>query len=274
MMELPETVTIGCQAATLLAGRRVTDVLPPTHLHRFTFFNGATEAYRALLVGRCVLGAEGHGIFVDIRLEDGVCLSMCDGVNLRYGPPGTAAPSKYQMLLTLDDESLVVFTTRMYGGIYAFRGALDNKYRRLSLERPSPLTGDFDETYFDRLLGSERKDVSVKGFLATGQRIPGLGNGVLQDILFHACIAPQRRIRTLSDAEKNALFRSLRRTLRAMADGGGRDTETDFFGRRGGYGCILSKNTWEHPCPRCGSTVRKASYMGGSVYWCPVCQRM
>lgn len=266
MMELPETITIGRQAAATLAGRTITEVLPPTHLHRFTFFNGDPAAYRALLVGRRVLGAGGYGIFVDVRLEEDVFLSLCDGIVMRYGAPGCAVPAKYQMLLTLDDESLVAFTTRMYGGIYAFRDTLDNKYRQLSLERMSPLAEGFDEDCFDRLLAVQKKDISVKALLATEQRIPGVGNGVLQDILFHACIAPQCRISTLSDAEKEALFRSLKRTLRAMTDAEGRDTETDFFGCRGGYACVLSKNTWQRPCPRCGGAICKAAYMGGSVY--------
>jgi hypothetical protein len=35
-------------------------------------------------------------------------------------------------------------------------------------------------------LGQEVKKLSLKALLATEQRIPGLGNGVLQDILFKA----------------------------------------------------------------------------------------
>ena len=81
----------------------------------------------------------------------------------------------------------------------------------------------------------EKKNISAKAFLATEQRIPGLGNGVLQDILFHAKLHPKRKIFSLSDIEKATLFRSLKNTLQAMADGGGRDTETDFLGDKGRY---------------------------------------
>lgn len=273
-MELPETITIGRQAAETLSGRMITEVLPPTYRHKFTFFNADAEAYRRLLAGRRILTAEGHGIFVDLQLEDDVFLSVFDGIHMKFGGLQTEIPAKYQMLLTLDDQTFVGFTTGMYGGIYVFRHLLDNKYRTQSLERVSPLEAAFGEAYFERLIAEEKKNISVKALLASEQRIPGLGNGVLQDILFGAEISPKRKIFSLTDAEKAVLFRSVKETLQAMTDGGGRDTETDFFGRRGGYRCLLSKNTFGLPCPRCGGEIRKESYMGGTVYYCPECQRM
>ncbi|MEG2071204.1 MAG: zinc finger domain-containing protein, partial [Bacteroidales bacterium] len=164
--------------------------------------------------------------------------------------------------------------TRMYGGIYVFRGALDNKYRTLSLEKISPLSNDFDEIYFARLIEAEKKNISIKALLATEQRIPGLGNGVLQDILFNAGVHPKRKICSLTDIEQLNLFQSIKNTLSAMTAGGGRDTETDFFGNKGKYTSLLSKNTYEKPCPRCGSAIRKESYMGGSIYYCTDCQKL
>lgn len=272
-MELPETITIGRQASEILAGRMVTDVLPPTYIHKFTFFNAEAAAYRCMLVGRRILAAEGRGIFVDLRLEDDVFLSVFDGVHMKYGGRGAEIPAKYQLLLTLDDETFVGFTTTMYGGIYAFRQRLDNKYRTASFDRLSPLDAAFGEAYFERMIADEKKNISVKALLATEQRIPGLGNGVLQDLLFQAEIGPKRRIRSLTDTEKNRLFHALKETLQLMTDEGGRDTETDFYGRRGGYRCLLSKNTFGLPCPRCGGEIRKEAYMGGTVYYCPDCQR-
>lgn len=49
---------------------------------------------------------------------------------------------------------------------------------------------------------------------------------------------------------------------------GGRDTQTDLYGNAGGYKTILSAKTWKNPCLRCGSTIIKEAYMGGSVYYC------
>jgi formamidopyrimidine-DNA glycosylase len=85
--------------------------------------------------------------------------------------------------------------------------------------------------------------LSAKAFLATEQRIPGLGNGVLQDILWYANIHPKRKISTLSAEQKHKLFRSVKTILAEMTELGGRDTERDLFGCNGGYITRLSKKT-------------------------------
>ena len=35
---------------------------------------------------------------------------------------------------------------------------------------------------------------------------------------------------------------------------------------------LLSKNTFTEPCPGCGGAIVKEAYLGGAVYYCPVCQ--
>jgi len=114
---------------------------------------------------------------------------------------------------------------------------------------------------------------SVKVLLATEQRIPGLGNGVLQDILFNAKINPKREINSLTDIDKSALLQSIKMTLKNMILQGGRDTEMDIFGNHGNYKTILSKNTLSKPCPQCGNPIIKETSSGGVVYYCPYCQK-
>lgn len=274
MIELPEAHTLARQTQQTLTGKVITDVLNATHLHKFTFFSGDPRLYKALLKGREVESSYGRGIFVDIVLSGGAVLSIFDGVNMRYGDKAAAVPGKYQLLVTFDDDTFLAFTTTMYGGIYAFEGAFDNKYRNLSLASVSPLSDAFDEAWFDDFFRRETKNIPAKALLATEQRIPGVGNGVLQDILFNAGIHPKRKIFTLADPEKSALFHSLKITLGEMTERGGRDTETDLFGHRGGYRTLLSKNTFSDPCPRCGDQIRKEAFLGGSVYYCPTCQKL
>ena len=73
--------------------------------------------------------------------------------------------------------------------------------------KPSPLSKEFDEAYFEELsLANELQKLSVKAFLATEQRIPGLGNGVLQDILWKAKLHPKRKMNTLSGEEKAVMY--------------------------------------------------------------------
>jgi arginine deiminase len=115
--------------------------------------------------------------------------------------------------------------------------------------------------------------LSLKALLATEQRIPGLGNGILQDILFNAKMHPKKKVHTLSDKDEGVLLHSLKTTLSAIASRGGRDTELDLFGHPGGYNTILCKHTVNKPCPVCGTIIKKEAYLGGSIYYCEKCQR-
>jgi len=137
---------------------------------------------------------------------------------------------------------------------------------------PSPLADTFDEAYFDNLWSEAKPSLSAKALLATEQRIPGLGNGVLQDILFNANIHPKRKLETMSDVDMAKLFHSVKNTLKEMRDLGGRDTEKDLFNQSGGYQTILSKNTLAFPCRTCGSGLVRQAFLGGNIYFCPVCQ--
>ena len=110
--------------------------------------------------------------------------------------------------------------------------------------------------------------------MATGQRIPGLGNGVLQDILFNAKMHPKRKAGTLSSADQQVLFDSAKDTLSEMTAKGGRDTENDLFGKPGAYKTKLSKNRAGQLCPVCRTLIEKEAYMGGSIYYCVGCQKI
>jgi formamidopyrimidine-DNA glycosylase len=176
-------------------------------------------------------------------------------------------------MIVFDDGSSIAFTVAMYGGIWAYQGAFDNPYHRRSLTSISPLDDSFDEQFFDEIFRNT-KDISLKALLATEQRIPGLGNGVLQDILFNAGLNPKRKKSTLSDFQKSELYYSLKVTLKNMTANDGRDTEKDFYGLPGKYKTILSKNTLKNPCPNCGNSIVKEAYLGGAVYFCPSCQKL
>jgi Formamidopyrimidine-DNA glycosylase len=119
----------------------------------------------------------------------------------------------------------------MYGGISCFQdGELDNPYYKVAKDKPSPLSEEFNETYFERLICSSIvHKLSVKALLATEQRIPGLGNGVLQDILWKAKIHPKSKVNTLTEDKKESLFMSVKTLLENMTKLGGRDTEKDLF---------------------------------------------
>lgn len=274
MIEIPESATISRQATGILTGRTITQVLNATSPHKFTWYNGDPAFYPTLLSGRKIEMVKGYGAFVDLVLDRETHLLIGDGTNMRYYPQGEPFPLKHQQLIVLDDGSFLVFTVAMYGGIYAFQGTFDNPYYQGSIHKLSPLSEEFNEEYFERMIKGLNKDLSAKAFLATEQRIPGLGNGVAQDILFNAGVHPKRKMSTLSDIGKTDLLYSMKGTLQQMVELGGRDTEKDFWGQWGGYKVILSKNTYKNPCPHCGHEIIREAYLGGTIYYCPECQKL
>ena len=275
MLELPEVLTLSKQANDVLSGKTITQVFNATKPHKFTFYSGDPLEYGKLLVGKTILSSKGYGMFVDFYLSGNVIMNIGDGVSARYYNPGDKVPANYQLLLTFEDESFLVFTVAMYGFISAYPdGVIDNKYYTISRESISPLSDAYTEAEFEKLFASAKKTLTAKALLATEQRIPGVGNGVTQDILFNARINPKQKVLLLSDNQKDVLFNALKETLVDMTFEGGRDTQTDLYGNAGGYKTILSAKTWKNPCLRCGSTIIKEAYMGGSVYYCPTCQQI
>jgi formamidopyrimidine-DNA glycosylase len=274
MIELPESLALAEQLNSTIRGKRIINVIAAQTPHKFAWYYGDPQKYHELLTGKMVGKADGIGSMVEIPAEDAVML-FGDGAALRYYGETEQKPQKHQMLVEFEDFSVLCVSVQMYGGLQCFRrGELDNKYYRVAKEKPTPLSDKFDRGYFDSLLNApDAPKLSAKAFLATEQRIPGLGNGVLQDILYHAKIHPKRKINTLSAAEKDRLFGSIRETLAEMTFKGGRDTEKDLFGCPGGYITHLSKNTLDKPCPVCGGAIKKESYMGGSIYYCEGCQK-
>ncbi|MFV0419547.1 MAG: endonuclease VIII [Dysgonomonas sp.] len=273
MLEIPETRTISYQAESILAGKQIIEIVTATSPHKFAWYNGDPTLYKNILEGRKIEFVRGHGSFIDILCDNDTFISIGDGTNLKYYPSVEPHPSKHQLLIVFGDKSFLVFTVSMYGAIYVYKREMDNFYHRNSLNSISPLSDSFDKQYFDSIFESVKKDLSIKALLATEQRIPGLGNGVLQDILFKSNIHPKRKISKISDLEKSDLFHSLKVTLQSMTDKGGRDTEKDFYGNYGKYKTILSKNTYKKPCPNCDGEITKEAYLGGSIYYCANCQR-
>ena len=271
MLEIPESLTIAKQLNESVAGKKISRVVANHSPHKFAFYHEDPADYPALLTGKVIGESTGLGAMIEIA-AGGCRIVLGDGANLRYCRDQAKAPAKHQLLIALEDGSALTCTIQMYGNVLAFQeGAYQNWYYLVAREKPQPLTAEFDREYFGALREGAAK-LSAKAFLATGQRVPGLGNGVLQDILFRAGIHPKRKMGTVSEEEYDGLFRFVKETLLEMTDLNGRDTEKDLFGSPGGYRTLLSKNTVGKPCPVCGAEIQKAAYLGGSIYWCPACQ--
>jgi len=273
MRELPEAHAIAAQMNTFVQGKQIAAVTAAASPHKFAWYYGDPQEYSGRLCGRTVGVSRTVGSFVEITVED-TTLLIGDGAVLRLHRAGEKRPLKHQLLLEFADGDALSGTIQMYGGFWCFpAGAFDNQYYQVAQQKPSPLADSFDRQYFTGILDDPAaQKLCAKSLLAAEQRIPGLGNGVLQDLLFTAKIHPRQKLTELTPAERDALFTAVKSTLAAMTGQGGRDTETDLFGNPGGYRTVMSRFTVNTPCPACGNLIRKEAFMGGSIYFCPQCQ--
>jgi len=275
MIEIPETYVLSEQIGKTLVSKTIKKASANAHPHKFAWFSDEPSAYSVMLEGKGITGTSpGTGYTCGGNTE-----IICDDILLvlstpiKYHAPGKKLPKSHQLLLEFEDESHMSCTVQMWGSIFCSPVSNSSALRHFENRNlPDPLTDKFDEAYFDSLWNDAKPSLSAKAFLATEQRIPELGNGVLQDILFNAGIHPKRRLEALGDKEKESIFGSVKSTLKAMKEGGGRDTEKDLFNMNGGYYTILSKKTLDSPCRKCGGKLMRQTYLGGNIYFCEGCQ--
>ena len=211
MIELPEAITLAKQINRSIIGKQIINVIAKHSEHKFTWYFGNPEKYQEQLFDKKIENANGFGSFVEISANNMRILYNA-GVNLRLINDKNLLPNKHQLLIEFSDKTSLCASIRMYGGVGCFiENELDNEYYKIAKEKPSPLSNEFDKHYFNNLISNDDvQKLSVKAFLATEQRIPGLGNGVLQDILYNAKIHPKQKVLSLAEKQHSNLFNSIK----------------------------------------------------------------
>ena len=210
MMELPEAIAIPKQLNENIQGKRIMNVTAAHSLHKFAWYHGDPQKYHELLADKVIGIATGFGSMLEIKVEDASIL-FGEGVSIRFHQENEKRPLKHQLLIEFEDFSSISAFVQMYGGLWCFKeGEFKNQYFLQAKEKPSPLSDEFDKIYFDSIISTQGNEgLSAKALLATEQRIPGLGNGVLQDILYNARIHPKKKVKTFAEGDKDNLYNSI-----------------------------------------------------------------
>jgi formamidopyrimidine-DNA glycosylase len=279
MIEMPEARTIAKQMNTELVGKTIACFKRGSMTHKFLWLNRPDEEYAAILPGKQVTGASSYGRSIYLHLGDHMLWWGDAGGKILYHEPGEELPKKCHLLWDFSGGSHLSFAMQMWGSVKL----LDHSQFG---ERPNdekgiqPLSPEFTFERFDRLLDEypEKTAKGIKGFLvATGYITPhsinGLGNAIVQDILFRARIDPRRKIPDIVSAEKQVLYNAIQDTLAEAIELGGRYDEIDLYGIPGRYIRLMDSKTAGTPCPNCGAEIHKISYLGGACYLCPECQQ-
>lgn len=271
MIEIPESLVLAEQLNKTVNGKKIVSVETEHTEHKFAWYEGDPQKYDEKMAGQVIGRCTGIGSMVEMEVGE-YSFVAGDGTNIRYYDAGEKLPERYQTRIVFEDGSSLLYTVQMYGSMFLIiPQKYENPYYLAAKQKPMPGTEVFDYPYFCTLAQGLSKGTSAKAFLATEQRIPGLGNGVLQDILLESGIHPKRKILTLSDEDFMRLYDTTVRLLTEMKNTGGRNTEKTLFGEAGGYETKLSRKNIGY-CPHCGGPITKMAYLGGTVYFCSTCQ--
>lgn len=98
---------------------------------------------------------------------------------------------------------------------------------------------------------------SVKSVLLDQSCVAGLGNLLVDEVLWRAGIAPQRPAEELSTALVSDLTSTIHSTIEELSDRGGSHMGDSFPHR------VLGAS-----CPRCGGVMTRATVGGRATWWC------
>lgn len=244
--------------------------------HKFVWYNRTHDEFARLTQGKHIGTARVRGRWLTLDLEPGyrLLLGECGG-KVIYHTPGTSLPGKYHLFVSFEDGSALTILTAMWGAMELYEAGQEMERNYIKGMRPTPVDPEFTFDYFIALIDElqQGKKRSVKSLLTQDQLIPGLGNAIAQDIMFNARLHPRRSLTDLTPNHRGDLYKAVSDTVHEAIKKGGRNDETDLFGKPGGYVRLMDSHAAGKPCPQCGQMVEKMQYLGGTCYFCPKCQK-
>lgn len=199
MPELPEVATYQKYFDLAATGRRVTalEVMEPRVL------TVSPEQLQQTVVGQQWISTHRVGKHLLVKLSDGSYMSIHFGMtgSLRSFKDREDMPRFIKVLFTLDDGFFLGFRCpRILGRI----GLADSigKYQQAKRLGPDALSiswKDFQAQF------ARRKGL-IKPLLMNQSVVAGLGNWIVDDILYQAGIHPEKRADQLSEQEMKAMY--------------------------------------------------------------------
>lgn len=191
--------------------------------------------------------------------------------------PTAVLPHKYtHAIFTFSDGSKLYFNDlRQFGYLRLVKDKEIGSVKELKEFGPEPLTKDFTLDYLKQKAKSRRK-LSVKQFLMEPKVVAGIGNIYSDEILYCAKIRPNRRVRSLSKSDFQAICKCVPVILKKAVKAHG-SSVGDFFkvdGSEGTFGrAHMVYGRYGKPCKTCGEIIKKIKLGGRTSSYCPHCQR-
>jgi formamidopyrimidine-DNA glycosylase len=280
--ELPEVEVVRRGLEQWVAGRTIAgvEVHHPRAVRRHL---EGTEHFVAALTGRTFTGAHRRGKYLWLPLAEadgsaaGSALVAHLGMSgqLLVEKPSQPDETHLRARFTFTDggRELRFVDQRTFGGL-AVEGSDGGIPSRLAHIAIDPLDESFDVDAFSAAL--RRRHTEVKRALLDQTLIGGVGNIYADEALWRARLHGARPTDKLTRAQVADLLDGVRDVLgEALAQGGTSfdSLYVDVNGQSGYFSRFLAVyGQADRPCPRCGTAIRRESFMNRSSYSCPQCQ--
>jgi formamidopyrimidine-DNA glycosylase len=287
--ELPEVETVRVGLQRWVAGRTIAavEVRHPRAVRRHA---GGGADLAARLAGLTVEAASRRGKYLWLPLaavdgSAGECLVAHLGMSGQFlVRPADAEDEKHlhvRFTFTDGGPELRFVDQRTFGGVLLDRlvPAPDRPEENLPEQivhiARDPLDPHFDDALFVARL--RRRDTEVKRALLDQTLISGVGNIYADEALWRAKLHGARRTATLTRPLVGVLLREVRAVLIEALGAGGTSFDALYVnvnGESGYFDRSLAVYGREGlPCRRCGTAIRRISFMNRSSFFCPRCQR-
>lgn len=221
-----------------LIGAKISRLIRKAKVLVFEFANGKSLAVHLKMTGQLIFPGQGQGSRVSFRFSDGNFLDFND--------------------------------QRLFGELRY----LDD-WRSLSfIQGLGPEPFEITPGEFSKMLSKKR--TKIKPLLMDQKFIAGIGNLYAAEVLFRARINPERSANSLSNKEKDALFKSIIKVLNAAIKHGGSsvDDYVRLSGQPGDYAKYHQVYGRENqPCFNCKNPIKRIVLGGRGTYFCSRCQR-
>ncbi len=279
MPELPEVEVVRRGLDHWVAGRQVAsvEVRHPRAVRRHA------GDLAVDLVGARIRCASRRGKYLWLPLDDGSALVAHLGMSGQLLVQPADAPAEAHLRVRIrfadDGPELRFVDQRTFGGLLTAPMVADDRGGSvpgaIAHIARDPLDPDFDEARFVSRLRA--RDTEVKRALLDQSLVSGIGNIYADEALWRAGLHGRRSSARLTSPAARRLLAHAREVMtQALAQGG---TSFDALyvnvnGQSGYFSRSLQAYGQEgRPCSRCGTPIRRESFMNRSSFSCPRCQR-
>ena len=276
MPELPEVEVVRRGLERGVAGRTVADVTV-THPRAVRRHVAGAADFAARLSGRAVTAVRRRGKYLWLPLDSGEALTGHLGMSgqLLVVPADAPLPKHLHVRVRFDDggRELRFVDQRTFGGLLVVPDG-DPVPPLLARLARDPLDPEFDDEAF--VAGLRRRRTGVKRALLDQTLVSGIGNIYADETLWRARLHGERPTDVLTRPAARRLLGHARDVLTEAIAAGGTSFDALYVSAEGVSGLFeRSLDAYGReglPCRRCGTPIRRESFMNRSSASCPRCQ--